>query len=198
MLVREVGTAAGQPGRPAGRDEGDERRRTTVDATTRATFDEFARSRMPALLRFAHALSGDPHTAADLVQDALERTVLAWPRVTRQDDPEAYVRRAIVNRHISRWRRLRREQLTAAVPETTYVPTAPRDDQLWSALTSLPPRQRAVIVLRYYEDLSESAIADALGCAPGTVKAHAAAALKNLRIDYVPAADLSSPGGSHA
>jgi RNA polymerase sigma-70 factor (sigma-E family) len=187
MLVGEAGTAVGQPGRPARRDETDEGRRATVDPTTRATFDEFARSRMPALLRFAHALSGDPHTAADLVQDALERTVLAWPRVTRQDDPEAYVRRAIVNRHISRWRRLRREQLTAAVPETTYVPTAPRDDQLWSALTSLPPRQRAVIVLRYYEDLSEAQTAQTLGCSVGTVKSQASEALAKLRLQVRPA-----------
>lgn len=152
-----------------------------MDAATRATFDEFARSRMPALLRFAHALTGDPHTAADLVQDALERTVLAWPRVTRQDDPEAYVRRAIVNKHISRWRRLRREHLTASVPETSYVPAAGHDDDLWAALTTLPPRQRAVIVLRYYEDLSEAQTAETLGCSVGTVKSQASKALAKLR-----------------
>ena len=157
-----------------------------MDATTRATFDEFARSRMPALLRFAHALSGDPQTAADLVQDALERTILAWPRVTRQDDPEAYVRRAIVNRHISRWRRLRREHLTAAVPETTYVPTSGHDEVLWAALAQLPPRQRAVIVLRYYEDLSEAQTAQALGCAVGTVKSQASKALAKLRRQVSP------------
>jgi len=157
-----------------------------MQADEREAFDAFARGRMRELLRFAHLLTGDPHRAADLVQDALERTLISWHRVERKDDPEAYVRRAIVNRHISRWRRLRREQLTAAVPETTYVPTAPRDDQLWSALTSLPPRQRAVIVLRYYEDLSEAQTAQTLGCSVGTVKSQASKALAKLRLQVRP------------
>jgi len=157
-----------------------------VDEVTRATFDDFARSRMPALLRFAHALSGDPHTAADLVQDALERTVLAWPRVIRQDDPEGYVRRAIVNRHISRWRKLRREWLSDSVPESAYVPTAPHDDELWAFLALLAPRQRAVLVLRFYEDLSEAQTAEVLGCAVGTVKSQTSKALARLRRQLVP------------
>src|SRR3954470_18218395 len=84
-----------------------------VDTDDREAFDAFARARTPALLRFAHVLTGDPDKAADLVQDALEKTVAAWPRVRRKDDPEGYVRRAIVHRNVSVWRRLRREQLTA-------------------------------------------------------------------------------------
>ena len=155
-----------------------------MDEVTRATFDDFARSRMPALLRFAHALSGDPHTAADLVQDALERTLLAWPRIIRKDDPEGYVRRAIVNRHVSVWRRLRREQLVADAPESrqfSYDVAPRRDAALWDALATLQPRQRAVLVLRYYEDLSEADCANVLGCSVGTIKSQASKALARLR-----------------
>ena len=85
-----------------------------MDAAEREDFDAFVRSRMPQLLGFANALTGDPHRAADLVQDALERTALAWSRVVRRDHPEAYVRRVMVNQHISVWRRLRREHLQCA------------------------------------------------------------------------------------
>jgi RNA polymerase sigma-70 factor (sigma-E family) len=152
-----------------------------MDPEERAAFDAFARARLGALLRFAHVLTGDPHLAADLVQDALERTVLAWPRITRKDDPEAYVRRAIVNRHVSVWRRLRRERLVADTPEHLDLHTARHDDVLWQELATLPPRQRAVIVLRYYEDLSERQIADVLSCSTGTVKSQTSKALARLR-----------------
>ena len=80
-------------------------------------FDEYVRSRHTDLLRYAHVLSGDPHLAADLVQDALERAGLHWRRIRRQDDPEGYLRRIIVNRYVSRWRALRRERLVADLPE---------------------------------------------------------------------------------
>jgi RNA polymerase sigma-70 factor (sigma-E family) len=152
-----------------------------VDADEGA-FDAFVRARMPALLRFAHALTGDPHTAADLVQDALERTGARWSRIERQGDPEGYVRRAIINGRTSRWRKLRRESLVDVVPDRTTVGDPPgRDEQLWRLLATLPQRQRAVIVLRYYEDLSEAQIAATLGCAPGTVKSQASKALAKLR-----------------
>jgi RNA polymerase sigma-70 factor (sigma-E family) len=147
-------------------------------------FDQFVRARMPALLRFAYALTGDPHLAADLVQDALERSGLRWSRIERAADPEAYVRRAIVNGRISRWRKLRRETLVDETPEprtSTYQPTG-RDEELWQLLATLPRRQRAVLVLRYYEDMSEVQIAQTLGCAPGTVKSQASKALAKLRI----------------
>jgi RNA polymerase sigma-70 factor (sigma-E family) len=152
-----------------------------VDAGDDA-FDAFVRARLPALLRFAHALTGDPHTAADLVQDALERTGMRWSRIEHQGDPEGYVRRAIVNGRTSRWRKLRRESLVDAVPDRTGVVDPPgRDEHLWRLLATLPRRQRAVIVLRYYEDLSEEQIAATLGCAPGTVKSQASKALAKLR-----------------
>ena len=155
-----------------------------MNQTDREAFDAFARGRMRELLRFAHVLTGDPHQAADLVQDALERTLLAWPRIIRKDDPEGYVRRAIVNRHVSTWRRLRRERLVADAPESRQLLTdvAPRrDSALWDALATLPPRQRAVLVLRYYEDLSEADCAAVLGCSIGTVKSQAWKALARLR-----------------
>src|SRR5438270_14071020 len=92
-------------------------------------FDVFVRARMPSLLRFAHALTGDPHTAADLVQDALVRTGMRWSRLDRHGDPEAYVRRAILNGRTSRWRKLHRETLVHEMPERTAVADAPRHDE---------------------------------------------------------------------
>lgn len=145
-------------------------------------FDAFVQARMPALLRFAHALTGDPHSAADLVQDALERTGVRWSKLRRTDDPEAYVRRAIVNGRTSRWRKLRRESLVDVVPEPRgQADPATHDPDLWRLLTTLPTRQRAVLVLRYYEDMSEEQIARTLGCAPGTVKSQSSKALAKLR-----------------
>src|SRR4051812_27179803 len=85
------------------------------------SFDAFVHARLPALLRFGHVLTGSPDAAADLVQDSLERTGLAWSRILRKDDPEGYVRRTMVNRHISGWRRGRRERLVAVAPETSYT-----------------------------------------------------------------------------
>ena len=143
-------------------------------------FDDFIRARHIALLRFAHVLCGDPHQAADLVQDALERTGLAWRRL-RHDDPEGYVRRVIVNTFLNGVRRLRRERLVAEPPEMAYQPPDPRDEALWRLLRTLPPRQRAVVVLRFYADLSEVEISAVLGCTVGTVKSTSSRALAKLR-----------------
>lgn len=149
------------------------------------SFEAFVRARLPALLRFAYAVCGDPHTAADLVQDALERTGLHWSRIDRSGDAEAYVRRAIVNGRTSRWRKLRRESLVDVVPERPPYDDRPgHDETLWQLLATLPRRQRAVLVLRYYEDMSEQQIAATLGCAPGTVKSQASKALAKLRAAY--------------
>jgi RNA polymerase sigma-70 factor (sigma-E family) len=142
-------------------------------------FDAFVRARLPHLLRFGRALTGDEHAAADLVQDALERTLMRWSKVT-SDDPEGYVRRAMVNRSISVWRKVRRERLTDDVPQQSYDDPR-RDDALLAALRRLPPRQRAVIALRYYEDLTEAQTAAILGCAVGTVKSQSSLAMARLR-----------------
>jgi len=165
----------------------------TVDEERRRVFDDFARARMPELLRFGHALTGNPHAAADLVQDALERTMLAWSRVENQGDPEGYVRRIMVNRNISVWRRRKREQLVLDIPEDSRVPLqhapAGHDHELWQRVKALPPRQRTVIVLRYYEDMSESQIAALMGSSVGTVKSQASRALAALRRDTTSFAD---------
>jgi RNA polymerase sigma-70 factor (sigma-E family) len=157
-----------------------------VDADA-AAFDAFVRARLPALLRFAYALTGDPHTAADLVQDALERTGMRWSRIERQGNPEGYVRRAILNGRVSRWRKHRRETLVDCIPERLTSYEAPsRDDELWQLLATLPPGQRAVLVLRYYEDMSEVQIAATLGCSPGTVKSQSNKAIAKLRLALNP------------
>ncbi len=181
-----------------------QRRGVTMDGetdereTVRGVFDEFARARMPELLRFGHALTGSPHAAADLVQDALERTMMAWPRVEKQGDPEGYVRRIMVNRNISIWRRRRREHLVVEIPENTgphsiggYEPVV-RDLALWERIKALPPRQRTVIVLRYYEDMSEAQIAANMGSSVGTVKSQASRALASLRRDARQFADADN------
>ena len=145
-------------------------------------FDEYVQSRYGELLRFAYVLTGDRHLADDLVQEALEQTGVHWRRVRRQDDPEGYVRRIIVNRFLNRTRLLRRERLVAEVPERGHhVDGEPRDEALWR-LVALPPRQqRAVLVLRFFLDLSESQVAEVLGCSIGTVKSNGSRAMAKLR-----------------
>lgn len=152
-----------------------------MDTEQREAFEAFARARIPALLRFGYALTGDQQQGADLVQEALARTAAAWPRVLRKDDPEGYVRRVMVNRRTTVWRNLRREVLVAEPTEVPYEPADPHDADLWAALAGLPRRQRAVLVLRYYEDLTEAQTAAVLGCSVGTVKSQNAKALAKLR-----------------
>ena len=162
-------------------------------------FATFVQLRMPALLRFGHALTGNRHDALDLVQTALERTGVRWRAVRRRGNPEAYVRRAMVNTWVSRWRKLRRETLVAGVPDgpaATVADTALEREPLWQALRALPPGQRAVVVLRYYEDLSEAQIAGVLGVSPGTVKSQASKAMATLRARLAepdPPDDATSP-----
>lgn len=147
-------------------------------------FAEFVREALPGLLRYGHLLTGNPHDAADLVQTALEKVGARWSSVVRRTgDPVAYMRKAMVNTHVSKWRRGRRESLVAELPDVGAVTERDRfeDEPLWEALRGLPPRQRAVIVLRYYEDLSEVEIATALGVSRGTVKSQTSKAMTTLR-----------------
>ena len=147
-------------------------------------FAEFVRAALPGLMRYGHALTGNPHDAADLVQTVLEKVGARWSKISHScQEPRAYVRKAMANAHVSRWRRTRRETLLAEFPD---VPAADAPDRLeneplWQALRDLPPRQRAVVVLRYYEGLSEAEIARSLGVSPGTVKSQASKALAALR-----------------
>jgi RNA polymerase sigma-70 factor (sigma-E family) len=143
-------------------------------------FAEFVAARSGALLRTAYLLTGDHHEAEDLVQTALIKVVPRWGRLR---EPEPYVRRVLVNESISRWRRRRWRETT--VPEVHDAPVAGRDvDQqlvLRQALARLAPRQRAVVVLRYFDDLTEAQTAGALGISVGTVKSQSRDALARLR-----------------
>lgn len=148
-------------------------------------FGEFVRAALPGLLRYGHALAGNPHDAADLVQSVLEKIGSRWSKVVRNTgDPLAYTRRAMANTHISKWRRTRRESLVAELPDIAAAAQQDpfENEPLWQALRALPPRQRAVIVLRYYEGLSEGEIAAALGVSAGTVKSQASKAMATLRL----------------
>ncbi|WP_435741411.1 SigE family RNA polymerase sigma factor [Nocardioides sp. SYSU DS0663] len=144
-------------------------------------FEEYVAARRPALLRTAYLLTGDHDDAEDLVQVALVKVVPHWRRIA--DHPEPYVRRVLARESVSRWRRRRwREVSTAEVPEVSGAQDDPGDrEALRVALGRLAPRQRAVIVLRYYEDLTERQTAEALGIAVGTVKSQARDALARLR-----------------
>jgi len=149
-------------------------------------YDDVYAALWPRLLRTAYAVSGDLGVAEDAVQTAFAKAYRSWRRVSRLESPEAYVRRMVVNEVLNDRRRARRRhEITSDAPPERAVlnghDDALGDDSLWRAVTSLPPRQRAVLVLRYYEDLSEQQIADALGCRPGTVKSQASAALATLR-----------------
>jgi RNA polymerase sigma-70 factor (sigma-E family) len=150
-------------------------------------FRAFVLERYPSLLRSAQALTGDRGIAEDLVQNALIRTYASWSRVSRADDPYAYTHRILFT-SFSRMRRRRRveETLSASVdplPEPRVGEVAADDrDQLRRALHALPPRYRAVLVLRFYEDLSVEEVAAVLGCPTGTVKTQTARALERLRV----------------
>ncbi len=150
-----------------------------------AAFAEFVAARSAALHRTAYLMVGDRQLSQDLLQEALTKTYVAWPRLRDHGKAEAYTRKAIVTTAIS-WYRRRSwgERPSDAVPDRTR-PSHDDDvatrELLWDALQQLPPRQRAAIVLRYYEDLTEAQTAQALGIATGTVKSQVSAGLAKLR-----------------
>lgn len=150
-----------------------------------AVFAEFVAARSTALHRTAYLMVGDRGLAQDLLQEALTKTYVAWPRLRDPGKAEAYTRKAITTTAIT-WFRRRSwgERPTDTVPDRTggdHVDDLTTRDLLWEALQALPPRQRAAIVLRFYEDLSEARTAELLGCAPGTVKSQVSAGLRKLR-----------------
>ena len=159
-------------------------RSTPLQDQAALTYDEFVAARWTALYRTAYLLTASHADAEDLAQTALVKTYLAWPKVLAADSPDAYVRRILTNVFLSGRRPLRvvKEQLTDQPPEVGTASLENHDRlALWPHISALPPKQRAVIVLRYYEDLSEQQIADTLGCSPGTVKSTASDALRSLR-----------------
>jgi RNA polymerase sigma-70 factor (sigma-E family) len=156
-----------------------------MDESVEREFTEFVVHRSQALLRAAYALTGDRHAAEDLVQQALAKAFLRWRRI--EGDVEPYVRRIIYHDSATRWRRrgVRAETSVATPPDVALVADAADDTHLRlllrRALLALPPRQRAVLVLRYLEDRSVEETAAILGCRPGTVVSQASRALVKLR-----------------
>jgi len=161
----------------------------------RPTFEEYVAARGNALLRFAVLLTGDEHRAEDLVQDALAKAYLRWEALSRRDAPDAYLRRMLINASRSWWRRRGRRELPV---ERTAERAAGGDhaseivdrDLLWTLIEQLPHRQRAVLALRYYEDLDDAAIAAILECSAATVRTHAMRALRTLRARVTTAQDV--------
>ncbi len=158
-----------------------------------AEFEEFVTARSPRLLATAYLLTHDHGRAEDLLQTSLAKLWLAWSRV---DDPDAYVRRVLVTTYASWWRRKwRGERPAETLPESQTAPVE-RDQDVWSALARLPRGQRAVLVLRFYEDLTEAETARVLGCSLGTVKSQAAKGLTKLRADVALVASEDEGSGS--
>jgi RNA polymerase sigma-70 factor (sigma-E family) len=149
------------------------------------TFEEFVAVRLPALLRQATVLTGDPHAAEDVVQDVLVKAHTRWDRIGELDSPEAYLRRMLVNELVSTRRRvlarIRRER--GQLPEPATDPTVRVDQRaaLVHLIRALPPRQRVVIALRYFEDLADGDIAALMGCTVANVRSQASRALATLR-----------------
>lgn len=157
---------------------------------TDVEFTEYVAARQRALVGLAYLLSGDRHAAEDIVQTALARTYLSWNRIRDMNALDAYVRKAVVNEHTSWWRRAWRrverssELLPEREPEPGPVVGFEDRHHLWFLVSSLPSRQRAAVVLRYYEGLTEAQTADILDCSVGTVKSQTNRALSTLRARY--------------
>jgi RNA polymerase sigma-70 factor (sigma-E family) len=163
-----------------------------VSTTADSEFGDFMRGRWPAMVRLAYALTGDAGHAEDIAQAAFARAYASWGRVRRAGDPDAYVRRILINENRKRFRKHRvPEDLHGDLASTLAGQAAgplqgPEERQaLLDALNRLGPRQRAVVVLRYWLDLSETDTAAALNCSVGTVKSQASRALASLRKDAI-------------
>ena len=158
---------------------------TVMTSSGSPTFEEYAEVSWPSLYRYAYLLTGNHADAEDLAQQTLLKAYRSWSRVRQSDSPTAYLRRMLTNTYLSgrRPKARRLELLTDVPPEHGQAPSGGPEERmaLWPHVASLPPQQRAVIVLRYYEGLGEREIADTLGCSPGTVKSTAHRALKSLR-----------------
>lgn len=154
-----------------------------------AEFTEFVASRRVRLHRTAYLLCGDPHRAEDIVQQALAKLYVSWPRVRRADSVDAYARRSVLNAFLDDGARGWRREVVAEIQDRAQAdPLAHEDSEaLWQALRELPPGQRRVVVLRHYWGLSVEETAADLGVSAGTVKSQTSAALARLRDVLVPA-----------
>ncbi|MEV6316799.1 SigE family RNA polymerase sigma factor [Streptomyces sp. NPDC051776] len=154
------------------------------------SFSSYVRARGPVLLRTARSLTANPCDAEDLLQTALTKTYLAWERIEDHRALDGYVRRALVNTRTSQWRKRKVDEFACDELPEPYAAPAPDPaeqqllhDAMWRAISRLPDRQRAMVVLRYYEDLSEAQTAEVLGVSVGTVKSAVSRALSKLRED---------------
>jgi len=155
-------------------------------------FDEYVAARGQQLVRLGYVLWGDHHRAEDLAQDALMHAYRHWRRVRGMDDPHAYVRRTLVNAHVRATRRGFSREIPLAIAESGRAEPDPalglaEHDAMWRALAGLSPRERTVLVLRYYEDLDHASIASVLGIKESTARATASMALAALRAVHDPA-----------
>ncbi|WP_244929902.1 SigE family RNA polymerase sigma factor [Nocardioides sp. W7] len=153
------------------------------------SFDEWVAARGPALLRLAYTLTGDAADAEDVVQEALSRALPRWSRISSVEDPDAYVRRMVVNAHVSWWRRFRRRESPAPSVTPAGVVEAPgvlfdESRRLWMACQALPEVQRTAVVLRYYEQLEYAEIAALTGVREGSVRSRVSRGLATLRASY--------------
>jgi RNA polymerase sigma-70 factor (sigma-E family) len=166
------------------RDEGSR----VVDAIP--DFDAWVAARGPGLLRLAHALTGNRADAEDVVQEALARALPRWDRISTVEDPDAYVRRMVVNEHTSWWRRFRRRESPVAEPRGPQD-VAPADgtgetddrERIWRACRALPEGQRTAVVLRYYEQLEYAEIAALTGVREGSVRSRVSRGIAALRTE---------------
>ena len=154
-----------------------------MSAPHEAAFRVFAVTRRPSLRRTAFLLCGDWHQADDLVQSALVKLYVAWPRIRENEQPDAYAHRTLVRCYLDERRRPWRRERPVEVLDDQAASSRPTDDllDLRDALARLPRRQRATLMLRYWLDASVAQTADALGCSEGTVKSQTARALNTLR-----------------
>jgi RNA polymerase sigma-70 factor (sigma-E family) len=158
--------------------------RGNVAQGSQRDFVEYVQARQQTLVRFAYLLTSDHHTAEDLVQTALAKTYLTWDRLRDRGAIDAYVRRIIVNENTSMWRRAwkRNERSTDLLPDAGHSdPDSTSRDAMWRVVQTLPPKQRAAVVLRYYEDLSEADTAAVLGCSVGNVKSQTSRGIAAIR-----------------
>ena len=157
-----------------------------MNGRAKAEFTEFAHSRWPSLVRLGYGLTGDRDLAEDLAQTALVNAYASWPRVRKADDPDAYVRRILLNCFRGGFRKRRvTEELSDSPPDfPTADPVGGHDDRasVLAAVATLPPKQREVVLLRYWLDLTEVQAAATLGCSVGNVKSQTARALAKLKV----------------
>ncbi len=147
-----------------------------------SSFEEFAHARLGHLLGFGYRLTGNRQQAEDLVQEALARTAQRWRSVRRGDRPEVYVQTVMARLHVDQWRRSRREILGGAPPEGRgREPDRDAAIDVRQALEQLAPRQRTVLILRYYLDWTEAQVAEAMDCSVGTVKSQTSDAFHRMR-----------------